>query len=137
MSKKIVVNLPVSDLAISTAFYEALGFVKDVTCSDQNASALRWSDNVWVMLLTHDFYQQFMRGKKLADTRTTNGVILALEMETKEAVQQFVETAQARGGKCSKVTTDVSEGAMLCYDIEDPDGHLWEPTWLAPSSNKN
>jgi uncharacterized protein len=46
MSKKIFLNLPVQNLSKSTSFYEALGFVKNSQFSDENASAMEWSENI-------------------------------------------------------------------------------------------
>ena len=41
MSKQVYINIPVSDLAKSTAFYEALGFVKQPAFSDDHATGLK------------------------------------------------------------------------------------------------
>lgn len=87
MSKQIFVNLPVSDLTKATAFYEALGFVKNPAFSNDDASSMGWSAEIFVMLLTHDFYKQFLKGKEIADTKNTSGVLLALSLDSKEAVQ--------------------------------------------------
>jgi uncharacterized protein len=51
----IYINLPVSDLAASTAFYQALGFIKNDQFSNDKASGLEY-DGLTVMLLTHEFY---------------------------------------------------------------------------------
>ena len=59
MSKMIFVNLPVRDLAASTAFYVALG--GEVTRkSGEQADVARCSrTRICVMLLTDDHYRQF------------------------------------------------------------------------------
>lgn len=135
MSTKIVINLPVKDLAKSTLFYEALGFQNDPTCSDQNAVTVKWTDEILVMLWVHDAYKPFARNREIADTHKTNGVILSLAMDSKEAVQKFAETAKANGGDFHKMTSpDSPEDMMTGYDVEDPDGHIWEPTWIAAES---
>ena len=60
MTKMIFVNLPVADVAKSTAFYEAIGFVKDETiCKGPEAAMVRWSDEINFMLLSHDHFKQF------------------------------------------------------------------------------
>ncbi|HJQ08410.1 MAG TPA: VOC family protein [Candidatus Saccharimonadales bacterium] len=130
MSKQIFVNLPVADLAKSTAFYEALGFTKNPMFSDENASAMAWSDEILVMLLTHDFYKKFLRGKDIADTAKTSSVLLALRLESKEAVQQFADTAKQNSGDYYQVDTGVPADMMFGYEVEDPDGHTWEPLWM-------
>ncbi len=135
VSKQIYVNLPVSDLVKSTAFYEALGFTKNPNFSDTNASSMMWSDDIVVMLLTHDFYKTFLRGKEVADTSKTSGVLLALSMDSKEAVQQFADTAKQNGGDYYQANSSAPADMMFGYEVEDPDGHTWEPIWMSPDFN--
>ncbi|HET8884530.1 MAG TPA: VOC family protein [Candidatus Saccharimonadales bacterium] len=130
MSKQIYVNLPVSDLEKSTAFYEALGFTKNPAFSDQNANAMAWSDEIIVMLLKHDFYKTFLRGKDIADATKTSSVLLSVSLESKEAVQQFADVAKQNGGDYYQVENGMSEDMMFGYEVEDPDGHVWEPVWM-------
>jgi predicted lactoylglutathione lyase len=44
MPQMIFVNLPVKDVAKSTAFYEAIGCTKDERFSNEMASAMQLSD---------------------------------------------------------------------------------------------
>ncbi len=53
MTKMIFVNLPVSDLSASIAFYRALGFQPYPAFSDDTAACMVWSESIHVMLLTH------------------------------------------------------------------------------------
>ncbi len=135
MSKQVFINLPVSDLAKSTAFYEALGFTKNPAFSDEKASGMMWSDDIFVMLITHDFYQHFISNKAIADPHTQSGVLLALSLESKDAVQQFANTAKANGGNYYQVDMDVPENMMFGYEVEDPDGNHWEPVWMNENFN--
>lgn len=135
MSKQIYINLPVTDLAKSTAFYEALGFVKNPMFSDENASAMQWSEDIVVMLLVHDFYKKFPRNREIADPKRTSSVLLALSFDSKEDVQKFADTAKANGGDYYRVDMGMSEDAMFGYEVEDPDGHIWEPLWMSPDFN--
>jgi len=52
MSPKIFVNIPTKNLEKATAFYEAIGFVKNPQFSDENASGLAFGDTIHVMILT-------------------------------------------------------------------------------------
>jgi predicted lactoylglutathione lyase len=133
MAKQIFVNLPVSDVAASTAFYEALGFTKNETFSAEHASSMQWSDDIMVMLLTHDFYLRFIGDKQIADSRSTSSVLLAISLESKEAVQQFADTAKQHGGTYYQIDTGVPVDQMFGYEVQDPDGHQWEPVWMSPS----
>jgi hypothetical protein len=53
------VNLPVHDLARSTAFYVALGGEVNAQFSDEQATSVMSSDAIGVILMTHDRYRQF------------------------------------------------------------------------------
>lgn len=130
MSKQVFINLPVSNLDRSTAFYEALGFVKNPMFSDENASSMQWSDEIIVMLLKRDFYKSFLKDKDVADTQRTNSVLLALSLDSKEAVQQFADTAKAQGGEYYKADPQMPEDMMFGYEVADPDGNIWEPVWM-------
>lgn len=131
MDKQVYINLPVTDLERSTAFYEALGFVKNPMFSDEKASAVAWSDNIIVMLLRRDFYQQFIGEKIIADTVGTSSALFAINLESKEAVERFAETAKEHGGSYYRVETGIPEDQMFGYEVLDPDGHHWEPMWMA------
>lgn len=135
MDKKVFINLPVTDLERSTAFYEALGFTKNPEFSDDNASALQWSDNIIVMILKHDFYKKFIADRQVADTKTTSGALLALSMESRDAVQQFADTARANGGDYYSVDMGVPSDMMFGYEVLDPDGNHWEPVWMNMNFN--
>jgi predicted lactoylglutathione lyase len=135
VSKQVFINIPVSDLAKATAFYEALGFVKQPAYSNESASGMKWSDEIFVMLLTHEFHSKFLRGKVVADTAKTSGVLVALSIESKEAVQQFADTAKSNGGDYYQVDMGVPQDVMFGYEVLDPDGNQWEPVWMSPDFN--
>ncbi len=135
MNKQVYINLPVINLEKSTAFYEALGFKKNPNFSDENASAMQWSDDIVFMLLTRDYYQNFLQGKTVAHTLTTSGVLIALSMDSKEAVQQFADTAKANGGDYFKTGPEIPEDMMFGYEVTDPDGNQLEPVWMNPNFN--
>lgn len=132
MGKQVYINLPVTDLGASTAFYERLGFTKNSAFSDENASAMQWSDSIIVMILKHDFYQRFIRNKNIIDAKTTSGALLALTFNTKEEVTRFAETAKANGGDYFQVEMGIPEDQMFGYEVLDPDGHQWEASWMSP-----
>ncbi len=132
MSKKIFVNLPVTDLSKSTQFYTALGFSKNADFSDDKACAMMWSDEIVVMLLKHEFYKKFIRDKVISDATKTNTVLLALTLDSKEEVQKFADIAKQNGGDHYKVEYGAPEDMMFGYEVVDPDGHQWEPVWMNP-----
>lgn len=128
MAKLIFVNLPVSDLERATAFYEALGAEKNEQFCDGTASCMVFSETIHAMLLTHDKFRQFTP-KKIADAKTTSGVLICVSADSREGVDEMVGRAEAAGG-----TADPSPkqdyGFMYGRSFEDPDGHIWEVVWM-------
>lgn len=133
MAKQVFINFPVSDLEKSTSFYEALGFTKNPMFSYDKGVAMMWSDEIIFMLLTHEFYQQFLNGKTVADTKTTSAALVALSVESREAVQQFADTAKANGGDWFLAEPNKSVDFMFGLEVQDPDGNTLEPVWMDPS----
>ena len=129
MSRKIFVNLPVTDLERSIRFYEAIGARKEPKFSNEAAAMLVFSDAISVMLLTYDFYQGFT-GKPIADASQTSQVLLALSADSPQAVDAMVEAAGAAVGKKDPGPRQDMGGLMYGRSFEDPDGHHWEPMWM-------
>lgn len=92
MSKMSFINLPVSDLARSTAFYEAVGFTKNEMFSNESTSGIIWSDTIHVMLLTHDFWRTFTT-KEMPDAAKVAQVLLCISRDSKEDVESIVAAA--------------------------------------------
>ena len=128
MSKLIFVNLPVTDLARSTAFYEALGAARNPQFSDDTASCIVLSETIHVMLLTGDKYRQFTR-KPIADAHATSEVLLCVSEESREEVDRVVECAARAGGRADPGPVQ-DHGFMYGRSFEDPDGHHWEVMWM-------
>lgn len=99
MAKMIFVNLPVADVAASTAFYEAIGATRNPQLSqDGAASAMVFSDTITFMLLSHEHFARFAP-KAIADAHVANEVLLTMSEESREAVDAIVAKAVAAGGK--------------------------------------
>lgn len=129
MPQMIFVNLPVTDLARSTAFYEAIGCTKDPRFSNEVASAMQLSEEIVFMLLTHDFFKTFTATKGIADAHTTSEVLIALSRDSREAVDAIVEAAGGAGGKADfREKQDM--GFLYSRSFEDPDGHVFEPVFM-------
>jgi len=139
MPRLIFVNFPVSDLARSTAFYEAVGAVKDARfCDEATAVCMVFSETIHVMLLTRDKFRQFTP-KEIANARETSEVLICVSMDSREAVDAMVEEAGPAGGKADP-TPKQDHGFMYGRSFEDPDGHIWEVMWMdaaAAAGNAN
>ncbi|RXZ65886.1 VOC family protein [Pelagerythrobacter rhizovicinus] len=132
MTKMLFVNLPVTDLARSKAFYEAVGFTNNPQFSDDNAVSMVWSDAIYVMLLKHDFWKTFT-SKTIPDAHESAQVMLALSQDSQDAVEEIVRKAVAAGGKADP-TPKQDLGFMYGRSFEDPDGHIWENAFMDMSA---
>jgi len=124
----IFINLPVSDLARATSFYETVGATKNDQFSDETASCMVVSDVIHVMLLTHDKFRQFTP-KPISDARSSTEVLIAVSAESREAVDAMIEAAASAGGKRDPGPKQ-DHGFMYGRSFEDPDGHIWEVVWM-------
>ena len=127
MPKLIFVNLPVSDLERSIAFYGALGAEQNHQFSDNTAACMVLSETIHVMLLTHDKFRQFTP-KRIVDAREASEVLLCISADSRAGVDEITERALAAGGREPRAAED--HGFMYGRSFEDPDGHIWEPMWM-------
>ena len=132
MSKLIFVNLPVTDLARSKAFYAAVGAVNNPAFTDETAACMVLSDTIHVMLLTHAKWRQFT-SKRIVDAHADAQVLLCVSAADRAEVISLVEQATAAGGKADP-TPEQDYGFMYGRSFEDPDGHIWEVMWMDPSA---
>lgn len=133
MSTKMFVNLPVKDLKETIAFYKALGFTFNAQFTDETAACMVISEHNYAMLLTHGKWKQFT-SKPIPDSHKTTGVLIAIALDSKEAVDAMVAKAVKAGGKEPKPKQD--HGFMIQRTFEDLDGHTWEPFFMDPAHVK-
>ncbi len=126
-SKMIFVNLPVTDLKASTAFYEAVGATRNDDFADDSAQMISFSDTIHAMLLTHERFNSFT-SRTIPDAHATAQVMLALSEASREDVSVTVEKALAAGGTEPNPAQD--HGFMVSRSFADPDGHIWEVLWM-------
>ena len=128
MSKMIFVNLPVRDLAASTAFYVALGGKVNPQFSGEQSSSLMFSDAIGVMLLTYEHYRQFTQ-RPIGDARRESQSLLALSVDSRDEVNATLTRAAAAGGRADPNPVQ-DHGFMFGRSVEDPDGNVWEIMWM-------
>ena len=128
MSRMIFVNLPVADLQKSRAFVEALGAVNEPKFTDETAACMRFSDSIFVMILTHEKFSQFTP-RPIADARAGSEVLLCLSADSRESVDTTVEQAVTAGGTADPAPKQ-DYGVMYGRSVADPDGHIWEIMWM-------
>ncbi len=123
MHKQIFVNLPIADMAKSQAFFKALGYSFNPDFTNDKGAALVLGDNLFAMLLVHDFFKTFT-GKPLADAKKSAEVIVCVSCDSREQVDSLVAKAVAAGGTTPRQPVD--HGFMYGHGFEDLDGHIWE-----------
>ena len=132
MPKMIFINLPITDLARSAAFYAALGATKNPKFSDEASACMVLSETVHVMLLTHEKYRHFT-SRPIADARATSAALIALSFDSRDAVNATVDRAVAAGGQADP-NPQQDHGFMFGRSVQDPDGHVWEIFWMDPAA---
>jgi len=128
MPKMIFVNLPVRNLAASTAFYEALGGTVNPQFSDDSTTSVMLSDTIVVMLLTHERYRSFT-ARPIGDARAEGQAMYALNVDTRDAVDATVDRLVAAKAKPDPNPAQ-DHGFMFSRSAEDPDGYVWELVWM-------
>ncbi len=131
MSKKIFVNLPVADLNKSVAFFTALGYSFNPNFTDETATCMIISEDIYAMLLTHPKFKDFTPNA-IADARKTTEVLIALNFDSRAEVDEMVRKAVAAGGNTYKEPQD--HGFMYGHGYQDLDGHIWEVFWMDPAA---
>ena len=131
MTKMIFVNLPVADLKRAKTFYEALGFTNNPAFSDDTAACMVWSEAIHVMLLTHPKWRTFTR--RPIPPSDSSEVLLAISLDSREAVDRMNEAAASHGGKAD-INPKQDLGFMYNRNLADPDGHVWEAMWMDMSA---
>jgi uncharacterized protein len=131
MPKQIFVNLPVKDLKRSMDFFSALGFTFNLQFTDDNAACLIINEgSIYAMLLTEPMFKKFTK-KEIADATKTTEVLIAIDLETKELVDEMVKKAVKAGGSIYADPQD--HGWMYQHGFADPDGHQWELLYMDES----
>lgn len=131
-SQMIFVNLPVTDLAASRRFLEALGATNEPKFTDATAAAMQFSDSIFFMLLTRDKYRQFTP-LPIGDPTKSSQAILCLSRDSREAVDASIDAAVAAGGAADRAPKQ-DFGVMYGRSIADPDGHHFELMWMDPAA---
>ena len=127
MTGSIYVNLIVGNLPAAINFFTALGFTQKHEFSNEDAAGLQVTDNIFAMLHTAKSIRRFTE-KALVDSRAATEVLLALQMDSKAEVDDFVLRAIEAGGREYRDVED--HGFMYARSFEDLDGHIWESFWM-------
>jgi predicted lactoylglutathione lyase len=133
MATKIFVNLPVNNLKKSIEFFTKLAFTFNPQFTDETATCMIVSEDIFVMLLTHDKFKTFTP-KAICDATKSTEVLVCLSCESRNHVNDMVRKAVAAGGTTYNQPQD--HGFMYGHGFQDLDGHIWELIYMEPSATK-
>ena len=131
MTKQIFVYLPVKDLNKSIDFFSKLGFTFNPKFTDETATCMIVSSDIFVMLLTEEKFKTFTP-KEICDAEKFTEVLVCLSCENRAEVDQIVGKAVAAGGKTYNEPQD--HGFMYGHGFQDLDGHIWEFIFMEPGT---
>lgn len=131
MATKIFVNLAVQDLPRSVEFFTKLGYRFNPQFTDESATCMIVSDDIYVMLLTHEKFRMFTPNE-LADATKSTEVLICLSAESRDSVDDVIRKAVAAGATTFGDPMDY--GSMYGHSFQDLDGHIWEIMWMDPAA---
>jgi len=133
MATQIYVNLPVRNLERSVEFFSQLGFAFNPQFTDETATCMIVSDDIYVMLLTEAKFKGFTP-KAICDATKATEVLICLSRESRADVDDMVRKAVAAGGTTYNEPQD--HGFMYGHGFQDPDGHIWELVYMNAGAMK-
>ena len=100
-----------------------MGFSNNTQFSDETAKCMVFSDEIFVMLHTHERFKTFIK-KPIADVTKSTALLLSISVESLDKVNEICDNAISAGGIEPIEAKDY--GFMQQRNIEDFDGHIWE-----------
>ncbi len=116
-----LITLGVSDLEVSAAFYEALGWSREE--SPEGVIAFNLIGQTLGLYPKADLAEDM--GIDVDDIGGFSGITLAHNLPGKAEVDALMALAKAAGAKIVRPAADIFWGGYQGY-FADPDGHIWE-----------
>jgi predicted lactoylglutathione lyase len=120
--KQLFLNLPVSDVEKSMAFYLALGFTMNPLFTDKDQKCLVYSDSIYLMLQSRKFANSYVR-REVIDVHKSLIPSFTLPVESIEKVDEMMNNGLTAGGIESVEV--LKEDFMYLRSMEDLDGYMW------------
>ena len=131
MASNVFINLPDRNLARSTEFFRKAGFQIDPVFTDEDATCLKINKQVSVLLLEEKRFKSFTT-KPVCDAHQSTEVLIAINVSTRNQVDQIISNAVKAGGTLYTKPQDF--GWMYGHSFADPDGHQWEVVFVDETS---
>lgn len=119
-TKMIWANFAVEDLDRTTKFYNTLGFKSNGR--SEELTSFFFSDNNFVI---HFFLKDILEKNtdlKFSDNPNSNEIIFTLSAETRDEVDNWVESIMKAGGKIESEPKEFGD-KYYGFTFSDPDGH--------------
>ena len=129
--RMLFVNLPVTDVERSKAFFAALGFSYNPMLTDETAACMLVGEHAFVMLLSREKFAEFAK-LPIADPTTHTLALYCVSVSSRDEVDAVSAAALAAGGSEADGAEDY--GFMYSRSFFDPDGHGWQVMWMDPAA---
>jgi hypothetical protein len=126
-TRELFVNLSITDLPASRAFFAELGFEFDLRFTNETAACMIINEHAYVMLLQRPFFESFTP-RTICDTSKSVEGLFAFSTDTREGVDTLVDKAITAGG--AEARDPMDHGFMYTRSFFDLDGHQWEVVWM-------
>lgn len=103
--------------------------------SNDDGACIVITDNIYLMVLTKEFFQTFT-AKDISDSNKTTETILSISADSKEEVDELADKAVQYAGKPSKEAVNELD-FMYVRNFQDLDGHMWEVVYMDPTGLRN
>lgn len=131
MPRMIFISLPVTDVARSRKFYEALGFTINDKFSSDTSACVVVSETIYFMITTLEALRGISPKPVILPSEGVSALI-ALSCDSREEVDAMTNAAISAGGKSLHDAEDL--GFMYSRAFEDPDGNGFGPLWMDPAA---
>lgn len=125
--RMIFVNLLVKSVAASRAFFGALGYGFNEQFSNEETACMVVDENIFVMLLEHQRFRDFITGE-ISDATKATEVLTCLSADSRAEIDDILAKALAAGAKPWKPVLDMAP--MYGCSFQDLDGHVWEYMYM-------
>lgn len=127
MNTKLYLNLPVDDCIKARDFYTAIGFSSNPEFSNPISESVQLNEGVILLLVKNDAFKESAQ-REITDTSNSAETVLALEVDSSEAVDSIVDGAKKNGGQ--EIGEAFEHEGMYTRIFRDPYGHQFNVfTW--------
>jgi predicted lactoylglutathione lyase len=132
-TRRLFINLSVSDLRSSVEFFRQLGFKFDRELTDEQSACMIVNGHAHVVLLSEPFFKTFTE-RQVCDRQFHTESMVACSCGSRSEVDELIAKAVDAGGKRAMDPVDL--GFLYGASFYDLDGHHWEMVWIAPPASR-